>query len=72
MMKIRRMRSNEHAPNFSDPTDYDVLLDDGTRPAPKKVFGLALREALGIDALPEHFNAGWGSRASNLSRPRDT
>lgn len=57
---VERLRSNEHAHNFSDSTDYDVLLDDGTRLAPKKVFGLALREALGIEALPEHFNAGWG------------
>lgn len=57
---VERLRSNEDAPNFGDSTDYDVLLDDGTRLAPKKVFGLALREALGIEALPEHFNAGWG------------
>lgn len=57
---IERLRSNEDAPNFSSSRDYDILLDDGTRLAPKKVFGLALEEALGIQALPEHFSAGWG------------
>jgi len=57
---IERLRSNEDAPNFSDSRDYDVLLEDGTRLAPKKVFGLALEEALGIKALPKHFSAGWG------------
>ncbi|MGY5808442.1 HNH endonuclease [Rhizobium sp. LEGMi198b] len=57
---VERLRSNEDAPNFSESRDYDVLLDDGVRLAPKKVFGLALEEALGIKALPEHFNAGWG------------
>lgn len=56
---VERLRSNEDAPSFSDSRDYDVLLDDGTRLAPKKIFGLALEKALGIEALPEHFNAGW-------------
>ena len=57
---IGRLQAGEDAPNFDGSRDYDVLLDDGTRLAPKKVFGLALEEALGIDTLPKHFSAGWG------------
>ncbi|WP_152979924.1 hypothetical protein [Mesorhizobium sp. 1M-11] len=57
---VQRLRSNEDVPNFNDSREYDVLLDDGTRLAPKRVFGLALQEALGVEILPEHFNAGWG------------
>ena len=63
---VERLRSNEHAPSSSDSTDYDVLLDDGTHLAPKRIFDLALREALGIEALPEHFNAGWGQPGFQL------
>ena len=57
---IGRLQAGEDAPNFDGSRDYDVLLDDGMRLAPKKVFGLALEEALGIDTLPKHFSAGWG------------
>lgn len=57
---VGRLRSGEQAPNFDDSRDYDVLLDDGTRLAPKKIFGLALEDVLGIEAFPEHFSAGWG------------
>lgn len=56
---VHRLLAGEDAPNFAESRDYDVRLDDGTRLAPKKVFGLALEEALGITAYPEHFSAGW-------------
>lgn len=56
---VERLLSGEDAPNFAPSRDYDVLCDDGSRLAPKKVFGLALEEALGIDATPYHFSAGW-------------
>ena len=46
---VSRLVSGEDASNFSASTDYDVLLEDGTRLAPKKVFGLALEDALGIE-----------------------
>lgn len=36
-----------------------MLTDDGIALAPKKVFGLALEEALGINTHPGHFSAGW-------------
>ena len=56
---IERILAGEDVPNFSESTDYDVLLPDGTRLAPKKVFGLALEEALGIEAFPQHFSSGF-------------
>lgn len=55
---IERILGGERAINFSESTDYDVLLPDGTRLAPKKIFGLALSETLGIEAMPKHFSAG--------------
>jgi hypothetical protein len=58
-LAVNRLRAGEDAPSFEESSDYDVLLDDGTRLAPKKVFGLALEAALGIDAFPGHFHAGW-------------
>lgn len=56
---VRRLVAGYDAANFAESRDYDVLLSDGTRLAPKKVFGLALEEALGIEAFPGHFSAGW-------------
>ena len=43
---------------IADPTGYEVVLDDGTRLAPKAIFGLALTEALNEEVLPEHFSGG--------------
>lgn len=56
---VARLLAGEDAPNFADSRDYDVLTDEGIALAPKKVFGLALEEALGINAHPGHFSAGW-------------
>lgn len=56
---VSRLRAGEDASNFASSRDYDVLTDDGVALAPKKVFGLALEEALGIEAHPGHFSAGW-------------
>lgn len=49
------------APNFAPSRDFDLIAPDGTRLAPKKVFGLALQAATGVDARPEHFTAGLGT-----------
>ncbi|MBE1206031.1 HNH endonuclease [Aminobacter carboxidus] len=57
---VARLLAGEDAPNFASSRDYDALTDDGVPLAPKKVFGLALEEAVGIDAYPGHFSAGWG------------
>lgn len=54
------------APNFSPSRDYDALTTDGKPLAPKKVFGVALQEALGIVAFPAHFSSGWGQVCFDL------
>ncbi|MES2699176.1 MAG: HNH endonuclease [Pseudomonadota bacterium] len=56
---VKRLLAGEDAPNFAESRDYDLITRDGERLAPKKVFGLALEEALHIEAFPAHFSAGW-------------
>ena len=46
---------------FGESTDFDVLLEDGTRLPPKAVFGIAAKEALGMEVLPKHFSGGEGT-----------
>ncbi len=58
---VERLRKGEDAPNFSPSRDFDLLAPGGERLAPKKVFGLALEEATGMTARPEHFTAGLGT-----------
>lgn len=43
---------------FEQSTDYDVVLEDGTRLPPKAVFGIAASSALGFDVQPRHFTGG--------------
>lgn len=54
----RLLRGARH--NFDGSRDYDLITPDGERLPPKAVFGLALEEALGIEAFPGHFSAGIG------------
>ena len=49
-----------HASSHSG--DFDVVADNGTRLAPKAVYGVAVSEALGLDIGPTHFNDGQGTR----------
>ena len=56
---VARLLAGEDAPNFADSRDYDLVTETGRRLAPKKVFGLAIEDALGIQAYPGHFSAGW-------------
>ncbi|MDE2410707.1 MAG: hypothetical protein KGM18_02920, partial [Sphingomonadales bacterium] len=58
---VSALTSGADAPHFDPSRDFDLLAPNGERLAPKKVFGLALEEALGIDARPEHFAAGLGT-----------
>jgi hypothetical protein len=58
---VERLLAGEDAPNFDLSKDYDALTPSGDRLAPKKVFGLALEKALGLEAKPAHFRAGWGT-----------
>ena len=46
---------------FADSTDYDVILDHGIRLAPKALFGVAARQALGIEVRPKDFRGGEGT-----------
>ncbi|MDX0028684.1 5-methylcytosine-specific restriction protein A [Sinorhizobium medicae] len=57
---VQKLLTGGDAANFAPSRDYDALTDDGVPLAPKKVFGLALEEALGIEIHPGHFSAGWG------------
>ena len=63
---VDKLLNGGDAPNFAPSRDYDAMTGDGTPLAPKKVFGLALEEALGIEAFPGHFSAGWGQVSFEL------
>ena len=58
---VSRLLSGEDAPNFAPSRDFDLLAPGGDRLPPKKVFGLALENALGIEPFPGHFSAGIGT-----------
>lgn len=57
----KRLLAGEEAPNFAPSRDFDLLAPNGELLPPKQVFGLALQEAIGLDARPEHFTAGLGT-----------
>lgn len=63
---VARLLSGEKAANFDLSRDFDLIAVNGERLAPKKVFGLALEEALGIEAMPGHFTAGIGTPCFQL------
>lgn len=65
-LAVEKLLGGNDAANFAPSRDYDVLTDNGIPLAPKKVFGLALEEALGIEAFPAHFSAGWGQVSFEL------
>ncbi|VVS96098.1 conserved hypothetical protein [Erythrobacter sp. EC-HK427] len=56
---VLKLAQGGDAPNFAESRDYDLVTPGGLRFPPKKVFGLALEQALGIEAFPSHFSAGW-------------
>ena len=55
---MQALRSGSASHRFAASTHYDVVLDDGTRLAPKAVFGVAASRALGRDVGPGDFNGG--------------
>lgn len=65
---LERLDAGDPASNFDLSQDYDVKTGDGRTYSPKKVFGLALEEVLGIEARPGHFSAGWERPASTSLR----
>ena len=58
---VRRLEAGETGHGFGEASGYHLLTDDGQRLAPKAVFGLAAREALGFRGGPEHFTGGTDS-----------
>lgn len=58
---VEALRAGATIAPFAPSTDYDVLLEDGTRLPPKAVFGRAATEALGFAVGPRHFSAGRGT-----------
>lgn len=63
---ILKLAAGADAPNFADSRDYDLVTPGGLRFPPKKVFGLALEAALGVEAFPGHFSAGWSQPSFEL------
>lgn len=51
---------------FGEPQDFELIVDDDVRLAPKAVFGTAARLALGIEIRPEHFTGGVASRCHRM------
>lgn len=62
----QRLLEGYTAHGFGDSTDYDVLLEDGSRLAPKQLFGMAATHALGFQVEPRHFVGGLGSPCFRL------
>lgn len=58
---VELLRSGGATHPFGESTDFDVLLEDGVRLPPKAVFGIASKEALGMEVLPKHFSGGEGT-----------
>ena len=60
-MAVKRLEGGFKNHRFAESTDFDVVLESGTRIPPKAVFGLAATEALGFDVKPKHFTGGLNS-----------
>lgn len=65
---VQRLRNGYAEHRFRDPTDYEVLLEDGFRLPPKAVFGVAASEALAHLVEPGHFTAGLTSPCFRILR----
>jgi len=55
---VQSLLGGHEGHSFAPSTDYDVVSDDGRRLPPKAVFGVAAKEALGFEIIPDHFTAG--------------
>jgi putative restriction endonuclease len=58
---VEKLVGGAEIQDYGPSTDYDVVLEDGTRLAPKAVFGHAATKALGFTVLPRHFVGGSGT-----------
>ena len=59
---VQRLVSGPVRHTFGKSRGYDVLADDGSRHAPKAVFGLAASGVFGFEVGPNHFKGGPGTR----------
>lgn len=59
---VQRLISGPVHHTFGKSRGYDVLADDGSRLAPKAVFGLAASDVFGFEVGPDHFKGGPGTR----------
>ena len=59
---VQRLVSGPVHHTFGKSRGYDVLADDGSRLAPKAVFGLAASDVFGFEVGPNHFKGGPGTR----------
>ncbi|AHG41088.1 restriction endonuclease [Pseudomonas syringae CC1557] len=55
---VQALLHGVEAIGFGPSVDYDLLVEDGVRLAPKQVFGLAATLALGFTVGPGHFHGG--------------
>jgi hypothetical protein len=58
---VQSLLQGANSEEFGPSIDYDLLVDEGKRLAPKQVFGLAATAALGFTLKPRHFTAGKGT-----------
>lgn len=58
---VEQFRFGNPPSKFGPSTDYDLVLEDGTRLPPKAVFGVAASNALGFEVEPRHFSGGVGT-----------
>jgi hypothetical protein len=58
---VQSLLQGANTEEFGPSIDYDLLVDEGKRLAPKQVFGLAATAALGFTLKPRHFTAGKGT-----------
>ena len=63
---VQRLVSGPVHHPFGKSRGYDVLADDGSRLAPKAVFGLAASDVFGFEVGPNHFKGGPGTRCFNV------
>ncbi|WP_374659907.1 hypothetical protein [Phenylobacterium sp.] len=55
---VQRLRRDPDGHAFGEAREFDVVLEDGRRLAPKAVFGVAASAALEMDVGPSHFTGG--------------
>jgi hypothetical protein len=65
---VQRLRIDRTGHPFGEARDFEVVVDDDLRLAPKAVFGLAASEALGFAVAPADFSGGARSPCHRILR----